>query len=221
MTSKTGVSQSRSAPCRRLLARARGLYRAERLAPTDATGLDEASAVYRSSLERVAASRRWRLSAEALRRLAQLDVFTAIVVRRRADGVAVSFAGSVRHGETLQVVFVGNLDPAAHPGACDLAYLAVVEEAYAARARGNGPSRVCFGGGRTLDPADGLLRFKAKYSLGRTAPCPYLVLHHDPDAVRALMREAGALPVAAPRDPTEALHARHFPFVLAHAGTSS
>lgn len=198
--------------CRRILRRAKERYeiRAATLETPDL--LNAAQAVHARSLTRSGAFKKWFVSSDDLRGLASLPEIEVLVAQEKSDGRTVGMTCTVYGDVTVQVMLVGIEDNAQSPGACDLLYLRLMERA-AERARWSEIRPwVSLGGGRGMTQNDGLIRFKAKYSLGQTYRARYAVLVNDSEAVARLTEAANPVEDA-PNDPSSQLKIKHFAFL--------
>jgi UDP-N-acetylbacillosamine alanyltransferase len=198
--------------CRRILRRARERYNIRTASPETPELLEAAQSMHARSLRRSGAFNKWFVSLNDLRGLASLREIEILVAQQKCDGRTVGMTCTVYGQATVQVILVGIEDNAQSPGACDLLYLTLMEHA-AERARGAEIRPwVSLGGGRGMTANDGLIRFKAKYSLGQTYCARYAVLVNDAVAVARLTDAAN--PVGeAPSDPSSQLKIKHFGFL--------
>lgn len=130
--------------------------------------------LYTITLNRVNANLKWHLTIDDFFTLSTLEFFTFIIIYDIENKIS-SFAGLYNDGEMLNVLMIGNHATKNAIYSCDLLYASIVKHAYQLDPV---VRFIHFGGGRTHDPSDSLLKFKSKFTLGVTTPCDYLVLSH-------------------------------------------
>ncbi|QMV16153.1 hypothetical protein [Vibrio spartinae] len=175
------------AACRRNLRSAKRHLEVRLITSNNLNDLAAATMLHKKTLQRVQAADKWFVESNDLQSLSTLPEFVIIGVFNRLTGKIVSFAGSLTENGRLHVLLVGNNLQSDSKGASDLLYEAIVAHAVESGTKAHSPiHRIYFGGGRSLDGSDSLMRFKLKFTLGRSVPCSYLALVHDHDAAARL-----------------------------------
>jgi len=197
------------AACQRNLRSAKKQLEVRLIAAGDHHTLAEAAMLHSQTLQRVHAADKWFVQAANLQLLSSTPGFFNVGVFNRSDNSIVSFAGCLQEGRRLHVLLVGNGLRADCKGASDLLYESIVALAVE-RCPRDSVNRIYFGGGRSLDGSDSLMRFKLKFSLGRAVSCSYLALIHDAEAAASLsLSQVSESPV----EPLSELQRQCFPFL--------
>ncbi|TDH18386.1 hypothetical protein EXU57_23260 [Segetibacter sp. 3557_3] len=198
--------------CRRQIIKARKSFEHIWFNKPKAEDLLSLASLYSNSLDRCGAAPKWYLRHEDFSHLADLPCFDFLGVSSRTTGSLVAMAGVLYSGNMAHMLFVGCEDNKLYRGASDLLYYSTVCRAIQRQQSNDDCKHICFGGGRGTDSRDGLIRFKAKFSLGHIQPCTYVILKHDPVVLERLGHIITE-PINPPSDPASQLKARHFPFL--------
>lgn len=154
-------------------------------------------ALHETSLARVGAESRWRLSDAVFERLRRTPR-TSIWGVRTPQGELVAAALLVLGRRVGTLLLMANGGVPARPGAGEL-----LTHGLTRVLAGGGQRWLCLGGGRSDSPTDSLLSFKAKFSGGHLRRLRLGVLVHDPVALDMLNQQtAGSVAPTAGSQPS-------------------
>ncbi|MDU9037060.1 hypothetical protein NHG95_28420 [Pseudomonas corrugata] len=163
--------------CRRNVRRGKELYKSEILAPDDFKKITFAFLLYRNTMERVQANNKWFLTLQQFKGLASSPGFTTLLILNSLRE-PVAMAGLLQSGTTVGALLIASILNTNEKYVADFLYHSIVT--HVMRSMG-GVTHINFGGGRTISPADSLLKFKKKYTRGETVQSKYLGIIHDPE----------------------------------------
>lgn len=169
-----------SAPCRRQIRAGRGRLEFRRMS-SSARDWAQFRALYRESLGRNGAARRWYFDDAFFERMPRSESVSLWGVFDPRSGELLSGTIVVAARGIVHTLFVANAPPGRLRGACDLLMHGVVRAF-----REEGCRWVCLGGGRSSADDDALLAFKKKFGPQHARRIPLGVIVHDPAAVEAL-----------------------------------
>jgi hypothetical protein len=163
--------------CRRNIRRGQQRYFSEVVTPIETQKIISAFLVYEKTMKHVKANPKWSLSLQRFKDLACSPGFTILMISNKSRK-PVAMAGLLQSGTTVGSLLIGNNLTQDAKYATDFLYHSIVVHVIN---HTKGVTHINFGGGRTLSPADSLLKFKMKFTLGFALPSKYLGIIHAPE----------------------------------------